>query len=327
MPLPVLRFRAVSAADAPTCAAWLLDENRGACPAAAKLAPALAGLIRREHIKGMLIESRAPGATNWTAAGLGLSGFVPPQTAAAIVAAPRPFFFVDLLSRSTQPDGSAFLTLGEIAAANAGAGLDLVLHYQQRNWNLADEHWRAVCVMAHDAYVVDHCGYRLRRALQEDWAREPDIYVATGYRALAEFELHAGPAPPNDRTRQPRRILYYADDAEVRQSPPGSTIAKVFQHVPPRCGFSASEQRILVFATRGMTDDTIAEALGLSLNSVKQSWRRIYERVERHAPFVLDPANGELAEGRRGPEKRRHVLAFLDTHPQELRPFSRQSAD
>lgn len=316
-----LRLRPITGDDSNRCARLLLKAHPGAELPQSQLSTTLRELVKREAVKGMLIEDCLPGSADWTASGLGLSGFVTSARVDAHLAEPAPFLFLRLLREAAAQN---FLLPPDIALGNSGDGLDLVLHYTQGNWDLTDPHWLAVCTLAHEAYVRDHRGYRLRRALQEDWSREPDIYVATGYRAFTHFDV-APPLPdPSDPARKPQRVLYYASAEEVRGNPPGSTIVNVFQYVPPRCGFSAAEQRILSHAMTGATDEVIAAALGLSLNSIKQAWRRIYDRVGEHASFVFSPDEPVLlATSSRGPEKRRRVLAFIDGHPQEVRPHAK----
>lgn len=317
----VLRLRPITRLDAETCASLLCAAHPLVPAEPTKIAATIERLIANEAMKGKLIEQCGVGSTIWTAAGLGISGFVNDDVVTAHLGRPTAFLFMQLLAGDAH---KRFLQPEAIARGNAGPGLDLVLHYTQRNWDLTDPHWRAVCTLAHEAYVQDHRGYRLRRALQEDWSREPDIYLATGYRVFSDLDVPAPPYAADDPTRQPRRILYYASHEEVRKLPPGTTIANVFQYAPPRCGFTPSEQRVLVHASSGLTDEAIAETLGLTMNSIKQAWRRIYERVEKHAPVVLiSVAEPPISGGGRGPEKRRHVLAFVEAHPQELRPYGK----
>ena len=58
----------------------------------------------------------------------------------------------------------------------------------------------------------------------------------------------------------------------------------------------------------------------VTVNGVKQTWRTIFDRVARRAPQVM-PSNDLEQSGRRGVEKRRHLLDYLRAHLEELRPF------
>jgi hypothetical protein len=52
----------------------------------------------------------------------------------------------------------------------------------------------------------------------------------------------------------------------------------------------------------------------------QKTWRAIYQRVDDVAPRTLGKAARPVHEGQRSAEKRRHLLEYLCTHPEELRP-------
>lgn len=91
----------------------------------------------------------------------------------------------------------------------------------------------------------------------------------------------------------------------------------------PRCGFSSGEQRVLACAIEGMTDQEIAGELATTPNAVKQAWRSIYQRVADRVPGML-AATSSFEGGKRGPEKRRRVIAYAESHLEELRPYARE---
>ena len=85
---------------------------------------------------------------------------------------------------------------------------------------------------------------------------------------------------------------------------------------------SSARQTRTDWRRRPLTDQQIAAELGLSLNTLKSTWRSIYDRVASHAPYVLSGMDGSGEDGGvRGTEKRRGVLSFVESHPQELRPY------
>ena len=64
--------------------------------------------------------------------------------------------------------------------------------------------------------------------------------------------------------------------------------------------------------------------LGKSLPAIKKMWISIYRRVEDCLPELIpDPLRSDIPATGRGREKRRHLLAYLREHPEELRPVSR----
>ncbi len=60
--------------------------------------------------------------------------------------------------------------------------------------------------------------------------------------------------------------------------------------------------------------------LFLSLITVKKRWEHIYRRVASVDSELLPEEPSPPSSGRRGPEKRRHLLAYLRSHPEELQP-------
>lgn len=105
----------------------------------------------------------------------------------------------------------------------------------------------------------------------------------------------------------------------------GSWIGAMFDYHAPILGFSSSEQRLLNNALSGATDEQLAGTLGTGLPTVKKIWVSIYHRVEDCLPALIpDRLQAEGPTGSRGREKRRGLLAYLRSHPEELRPVSRR---
>ena len=109
---------------------------------------------------------------------------------------------------------------------------------------------------------------------------------------------------------------------EVALSRTGAWVGSLFIHESPRFCFRPSEQRLLLTALQGGTDEQLSDELGISHSAVKKTWLLIYERVTAYLPgFSPDH---EPAEGtsERGKEKKQRLLAYLRQHPEELRPAS-----
>lgn len=109
----------------------------------------------------------------------------------------------------------------------------------------------------------------------------------------------------------------------------GSWMSRFFVWSPPQLGFAPAEQRLLLLALRGRTDDKLAGDLELSPSTIKNMWRSIFERVERRFPSLLPSASSTLdgAEVRRGKEKRERLLTYLREHPEDLRPVLRNTVE
>jgi hypothetical protein len=89
---------------------------------------------------------------------------------------------------------------------------------------------------------------------------------------------------------------------------------------------SPSQQRLLLFALKGDTDQVLAEKLHLSLAAVKKTWAAIYEKAETYLPGLSKPpGDTQIHENfRRGAERKRHVIAYVRENMQELRPVSHE---
>jgi hypothetical protein len=105
----------------------------------------------------------------------------------------------------------------------------------------------------------------------------------------------------------------------------GSWAASMFLYQLPQFGFSRSEQRLLLSALNGATDQELGDELGISLSTVKKTWRLIYERVAACRPELI-PFNSAAENGtsERGREKKQRLIAYLREHLEELRPVSRK---
>jgi hypothetical protein len=63
------------------------------------------------------------------------------------------------------------------------------------------------------------------------------------------------------------------------------------------------------------SDAHLTERLEVSVHGLKKLWRGIYERIEDRMPeFFGDTASDD--DGKRGPEKRRPVLAYVRQRPE-----------
>jgi DNA-binding NarL/FixJ family response regulator len=101
----------------------------------------------------------------------------------------------------------------------------------------------------------------------------------------------------------------------------GTWSSSLFIYQPPRFDFRPSEQRLLLTALRGGTDEDLADELGLSLSTVKKTWRLIYDRVAARDPdLVPDAFPPEEGSPERGRGKKQRLLVYLREHLEELRP-------
>ena len=111
----------------------------------------------------------------------------------------------------------------------------------------------------------------------------------------------------------------------IESGRPGSWVGTLFDYQQPKCGFSQREQKLLLSALSGGTNDEVSNQVGVSRATVKNTWRSIYNRATSCLPELFqDHSQADVRIPERGKEKRRHLLAYLRDHPEELRPISRK---
>ena len=92
----------------------------------------------------------------------------------------------------------------------------------------------------------------------------------------------------------------------------------LFNFREPVIRLRQSDQQMLLAALRGATDAELATELGVTVSAVKARWRSTFASVAAAMPgLVRDESDNEC----RGSQKRHRVLAYVRTHPEELRPF------
>ena len=92
----------------------------------------------------------------------------------------------------------------------------------------------------------------------------------------------------------------------------------IFTFRNPELRLRDSDQRLLLAALKGATDQELTTELGVTLSAVKARWRSTFARIARTMPGLLDDVSDGDA---RGMQKRHRVLAYVRRHPEELRPY------
>jgi hypothetical protein len=164
--------------------------------------------------------------------------------------------------------------------------------------------------------------YCIERLLQEAYGRQEMEFVGAAGLVLksdyARFYDERGAELPPEGVR-PYLLGIERSDPVTRL--PGTTASVLFVRTRPRFHFSRAEQRVLQHAVMDLPDSEIADAIGVTADSVKKVWRRIQERVAAVAPEMVQ--DEPKRQGARGREKRSRIIAYVRHHPQELRPFRR----
>ena len=221
---------------------------------------------------------------------------------------------------------SPLLSDGDVALANSNGGLNLVL------WHLCidprDTSRAEVRTQVSGAFFEAHRGFRLNEliALQATFLEEASWIMDGG-----GFFLNAADgsyASTMDKSADeilafPHIFGLTRELALTRMSWLGS----LFHYEAPRIGFSRSEQKLLLSALRGGTDEDLSDELAISLSAVKKAWRSVYDRAVECLPELIlsHDESEDRRNGDRGKQKKQRLLAYLREHPEELRPHSRKA--
>ena len=251
----------------------------------------------------------------------GLSVFVTDQFAEEFCASPRPSLPALVYERMLAGE-HVILDSQELLRANTTTGINIVaLHFGMRNEDLADARTAQVLAAGSAAFYFFHGGYCVNWVINEVYGEQAAHYMeAGGFRLVRNFQKET-PAAFADISpaHYPYLFLLRRDWIEPGAVNPLSMLLS--KPAPPRIFFSNTERRVLERALLNESDAQICAGLGVSVDAVKKTWRSIYARVSRQASFLI-PASDLGPSGSRGQEKRRHLLEYLRTHLEELRPSS-----
>lgn len=242
---------------------------------------------------------------------------------------PPHFWIGPEMTRRAVAGAAPFLTGKEFREANACGGLNLVCweNCVAAGFEANSELHR--CMMS--VFVQTHRGYLWKEVI----ANQPESADRLGFLLSTGALLWDGEASryTTELNRTPGRIvssphvLGITRDLERNRERNwgGRWVDALFDYQTPALGLSPGEQRLLLCALDGSTDEHLAATLGVSLPAVKKIWVSVYRRVEERLPELLhDPSRPEFPVRSRGREKRRHLLLWLRDHSEELRPYSRR---
>ena len=319
-----MRYRLVDDADLPRCLD-LFDRN-GRCLVSAPVREHLPRLWAdwlaqdRRFPKPFALWEDLRGPHGPRLEAIGLSRFVHDEVHDLLLREPQPYL-LDRLCRLALDGHQPFLDQREVARANAGAGLSLVMPlYLQREHDLGHPDSLRLRPIGPAAWYFCHAGYNVRRIHGEVYGRPAADYMAAGgFRTVQAFAAPAG-TPADSEPHQ-----HVIDRGDL---PPGAINAMslwVMHPQPPALGLSPSLQTVATYALQGDTDRAIAARLGISADAVKQAWRAILRTVSAHMPELCADTSGATAPDAppvRGAEHRRTVVEYLRQHMEELRPWA-----
>jgi DNA-binding CsgD family transcriptional regulator len=289
------------------CYLWRRDVG------AADLADFVARHLQIGALRGGMIEEIHDSADQSVVlSAVGASAFVTDAAVETFLASKEPGAALAFLKRVAAGGEGILTSESEIAAASSGGGLNLmVLAFAHRYADSDDPNCRALLARAIGHFVEAHSGFLISQIVREDPEPIAGVLISSGMRDINRFHVGDLQLVLTHRHRDADLPLF-----------PDSITAQILAHSPPIIRFSAAQRALLELACEGMTDEDIAAQLALSINTVKRTWKLIYDRVAVRAPQVL-PGRSASVDGTavRGTEKRRYLTAYLTQHPQELRPY------
>ena len=231
-----------------------------------------------------------------------------------------PFFWIGpaLTKRMLRGD-SPLLSDKQVRQANANGGLNLLAWIDA----LDAEHLESVDARAavFSAFVSEHRGFLLKELAGQGVSLETlEGAIRSGGLLFSPVEgryVESLDRPLHEIVAVPYIIGLTRELAMARV---GTWIGSLFVYQPPQFSFRPSEQRLLLAALPGGTDEDVATAPGISLSAVKKTWRSIYDRVTDRSPGLIPDQAPEELTSERGKEKKQRLLAYLREHPEELRP-------
>jgi hypothetical protein len=264
-------------------------------------------LLEHPGFHGAVIESERPIAGR-TIVGCGMGAFVSPGFVDREIANPRPGLNARIIAAVAAGE-PILLTRDAVGAGNAGGGVDFVnLYGTWRDGILDPDRLVEVQTLLGIGFVEQLGGYRFSRVIKEPIG-EARIALAraTGaYRMIAAF--------PECES------ALVAVTRESALSSPYSAAAALYRYREPVLRLRPAEQALLTAALDGETDAELSARLGLSLQATKKRWLSVFARVSQFKPDVLSESQSDGES--RGPQKRHRVVAYVRSHPEELRPYS-----
>jgi hypothetical protein len=313
----MLTWRKTNASDLAECLQLHPEKNGAEIIGQCRALKAWQRLFSMTHaVRSAVVELQSHGKVEIV--GFGFGAFVTQCFAEEEVRNPQPGLNARLIERV---DGGADVIASYEEVRDANTGCDLQQVILDTSWHpgrLDAGQVDAVRVMLGSAYYQLHVGYRFSLILCE-LVDARDLWHAGHLRVFQtvdNFDTYRRRNPGSSWNAD--RKLVRVSAASIR-SDPHSIASELFQHMrEPYFGFARGEQELLEVALDGLDDTTAAATLFVSVPAIKRRWSSIFQRVAAVMP-ELCPADGE---GTRGIQKRQRILAYIRSHPEELRPFN-----
>ena len=273
-------------------------------------------LLGREAFRAVVFEEAKDSQVH--RAGVGVSVFVSDDFLADLKT--PPFFWIgpELTKRVLRGD-SPLLADKQVRQANSNGGLAVVPWVGALDADYLQSGEALTAMIA--AFVEEHRGFLLKELISNSTSmKNLEGAIRSGGMLLSPVDgryVESLDRPLHEILATPYLVGLTRELAMARV---GTWIASLFVYQSPQFGFRPSEQRLLLVALQGGTDEELAAVLGVSLSAVKKTWRSIYDRVAHHSPGLIPDQVPEELTSERGKEKKQRLLVYLREHPEELRP-------
>jgi hypothetical protein len=319
-----LRFRQMRSNDVSGCVRIvssnpILGERYGS--AIAQLEQAWVRLLGSEAFTAVVFEEWRGDSPRLL--GSGVSAFVSDDFVRELKSPPL-FWIGPELARRSCRGVSSLLSDKQFREANTRGGLNLVGWHGA--FSKADAERVEVLNFMFSTFVEVHRGYLVKELIgQADSAEMVNAIRNTGgcfFDADRGLFVDSIAGSAEEVVRKPHLV---GSTRVLALTKPGLWGTSLFAYQPPRFGFRRSEQKLLLAALRGQTDEDLANDLALSLSAVRRLWLSIYDRVGANLPqlFGEDLRENHQVAGR-GKGKKYRLLAYIHEHPEELRPVARR---
>jgi hypothetical protein len=263
---------------------------------------------RTRSFNSAVVEAATPLSANQKIA-FGSSVFVTAEFANREVQDPRPGLNSRVIA-SVVAGESSVLPETSLSGTSARNPLDVViLGCNYRYEAMGSEQTIQAEMTLPVAFAESHVGYRLNRILLETVSeRQYKAHDSSGvWRTVTKF-------PDCGHT-----LIILTEKEAFATS--GSVAAPLFQYREPVLHLRDTEKQLLTEAMNGETDHELAARINLSLPSIKKRWASLFDRIADTRPDLLPDAKQRGLQESRGPQKRHRILAYVRSHPEELRPF------
>lgn len=202
---------------------------------------------------------------------------------------------------------------------SADDGLEMfVLEYCQDSFDFEHPWAHQVLNAIIPVYIAAHTGFNIKRCLHETELSVGHVQEAGGNPFLFEVSPQ-DPHSLSEEGKGPRGVYGVSRSNLTSEQATGIAKSLLFCQAP-RFQLVLQEQQLVRYALEGLTDVEIADAMTLSRDRVRQIWRSIYAHLEDTAPDFFSSVAPSVEGVKRGGERRRVSIAYLRSHPEELRP-------